>query len=986
MNFVFIENHSVYSLCEGTIFISELASYAEKNNFTYLSICDTNGFYGIMHFIDACKEHNLIPVVCAGIKSKSFNGILVARSMRGYSRICNYITQVHLNPDFNLKEQLAKNSDDYYIITGDRDIIETKNSNVYAEVNALADNHFEDYRYAKKNGIKPVLIYPVYFINGGYDSHKMLRAVYYNKKLSALGKNDVQQPDACFIPEEEIISRFSHMQDAVANSVKIAETSAFEFTAGAPIFPVYSDDSFNILRNMCYENIPARYEKLTPEITTRLEKELGIIKSKGFADYFLVVQDIVKQTIYTCGRGSAAASLVSYLLFITHVDPIKHNLFFERFINEGRKDPPDIDIDFPWDVRDGIIDYIFRRYSPDNVAMVSNHITFSVRSSVREIAKVHGLPEQDINRITKNIGFYYNRNSDDYENYSKNKYSNGGEGGDSDGWMDIYRQAVDISGMVRYMSVHCGGVVITPKPVRYYIPVEEAAKGVNIIQLEKDQAEDFGFVKIDVLGNRSLAVVRDALQLIKEHYGTDIRYENFNPINDKKTINMLAAGESMGVFYVESPAMRQLQKKSGKGDYDHLVMHSSIIRPAANKWINEYLERLRGKPYKGLVPGMEELLKDSYGIMCYQEDITKIAMYIAGFSLSEGEELRKVISKRSKQKRKLQLKEKLYENLKKKGIHLKIIDELWEMIESFSGYSFCKPHSASYALLSFKACYLKAHYPAEFMGAVLKNQGGFYSPLAYISESRRMGLKIAAPDINMSRYEYFGKRDSVFIGFMQIKNLSYKAVQSFIGERERNGLYRNLNDFLRRSEVGQSDAEILVKAGCFSGIEKHNQPQLLFIIRRFFDGSQPAAGKELFHGALYPDIVPPPMRDIPDEQKLMQEMELYDSFISIHPMTFYRQRIKTGVIFAKDLERFKKKRVRIAGIFITSKTVMTKDNDLMKFVSFEDETGIFETVFFPKIYRKFALMLSYQRPYIISGIVDVEFDTIILNVNDIAIA
>jgi len=980
MDFVFLENHSVYSLCEGTIFISELASYARKNNFSYMSICDTNGFYGIMRFIDACRENCLSPVVCARIKSVFFNGILVARNMRGYSRICNFITQIHLNkPDIDFRGQLIKNNEDYYIITADRDILDAKSSNVYAEVNALAENHFEIYRYAKQAGIKPVLIYPVYFVNGGYDLHKMLRAVYHNKKLSALDKDEVQQPAACFVPVDEIISRFSHMEDAVINSVEIAENSRFEFTAGRPIFPMYSDDSFRILRDMCFENIPRRYGKPGPEIIQRLEKELDIIKRKGFADYFLVVQDIVKQTIYTCGRGSAAASLVSYLLFITHVDPIEHNLFFERFINDGREDPPDIDIDFPWDMRDGIIDYIIKKYSPDNVAMVSNHVTFSVRSSVREIAKVHGIPEQDINKITKNIGYYYNRNIDDYQNYSKNE--NTGDAGDC--WRDIYRQAVDISGMVRHMSVHCGGVVITPKPVRYYIPVEEAAKGVNIIQLEKDQAEDFGFVKIDVLGNRSLAVVRDALKLVKEHYGREIRYENFNPLNDKNTIRMLASGGTMGVFYVESPAMRQLQKKSAKGDYDHLVIHSSIIRPAANRWINEYLERLRGKPYNALIPGMEELLKESYGIMCYQEDITKIAMYIADFTLSEGEELRKVISKKSRLKRKLELRDKLYKNLKRKNTDIKIIDELWDMIESFSGYSFCKPHSASYALLSFKSCYLKAHYPAEFMGAVLRNRGGFYSPLAYISEARRMGLKIVSPDINKSKYEYFGRKDSVFIGFMQIKNLSYKAVEAFLYEREKNGLYKNLNDFLGRAGIGRADAEILVKAGCFAGVEKYNQPQLLFIVRKFFGGRTSGTGEELFSGKVYPDIVPPPMRDIPEEQKLMQETEIYDSFISIHPMTFYRKRIRNRVVLARDLERFKKKRVRIAGILITSKTVMTKEDELMKFISFEDESAIFETVFFPKIYKKFALMLSYQRPYILSGTVDVEFDTVILNVNDI---
>ncbi len=982
LDFVFLENHSVYSLCEGTIFISELAAHAKKNGFQYLSICDTNGFYGIVRFVDACRDEGLLPVISSRIKSGSFNGILVARTMRGYAKICNFISQIRLDPEYDLKGAL-KADKDYYVITADRDLIASCGPDIYAEINVLQSNYFDIYRYAKERKVRPVLIYPVYFKdNAGYDLHRLLRAIHANKKLSALCDDDaVQHPDARFIPAEEVPARFAHIADAVANTIAIAESSQFEFRTGSAIFPKYTENAFSVLKEMCYANIEKRYPGSTggdrKRVVARLEKELAVIERKNFADYFLVVQDIVKQTMYTCGRGSAASSIVSYLLFITHVDPIRHNLFFERFINDGRADPPDIDVDFPWDMRDDILAYIFNRYSSDNVAMVSNHITFSVRSSVREVAKVYGTPENDIKKITKNIGYYYNRNIDEFLNYSKNKNT-------TDEWINIYRQAVLINGMVRHMSVHCGGVVITPKPVRYYIPVEEAAKGVNIIQLEKDQAEDFGFVKIDILGNRSLAVVRDALALVKEHYGKEIKYEDFNPIDDKKTISMLAKGDSMGVFYVESPAMRQLQKKSGKGDYEHLVIHSSIIRPAANRWINEYLERLRGKPFKALIHGMEKILEETYGIMCYQEDITKIAMEVADFSLSEGEELRKVVSKKSKQKRKMELRDKMYENLRKKNIDDKTIAELWDMIESFSGYSFCKAHSASYALLSFKSCYLKAHYPAEFMGAVMNNKGGFYTTLAYMSEARRMGLRIISPDINESRYEFFGQGKAVYIGFMQIKSLSRKGIMSIIRERDANGRFRGLFDFLARTDAGLANTEILIKAGCFNKLEKYNQPQMLFVARKFFHGRQRTSSGELFTEAKQEEIIPPPMRNIGYDQKLKQELEIYDSFISIHPMTYYRKSIKEkGIIPAKDIENYTGRRIKIAGILITSKTVMTKDDELMKFISFEDETAIFESVFFPESYKKFALMLSYQRPYILTGTVDSEFDTVIFNAADI---
>ncbi len=977
-NFIFLEIHSIYSLCEGTIFIDEIVSHAKANNFKYLSICDTNGFYGIVNYIERCREEGLVPIISSRIRSPQFNGILLARNMKGYGEICRLISKLHLDRDYDIKNDLKKgNHNDYYIITEDREFIESALPNVYAEINVLKKNYSNIYRHAKKKGTKPVLIYPVYFEKEkDYNYHNLLRAVYHNKKLSALNSEEVQDQHAHLIPAETIVKEYSYMEDALNNTIEIAKSSVFDFQIGKAIFPKYADNGYDILKKMCFDNIKKRYPRPTKEIVDRLNRELDIINRKGYADYFLVVQDIVKQTIYTCGRGSAAASLVSYLLFITHVDPIEHNLFFERFINEARNDPPDIDVDFPWDTRDDILDYIFDKYSKENVAMVSNHVTFSVRSSVREIAKVYGIPENTIKKITKNIGFFYNRNIDDLQYYLKITTRD---------WKKIYDEAVKITGITRYMSVHCGGVVITPEPITSYIPVQEAAKGVNIIQLEKDQAEDFGFVKIDILGNRSLAVVRDILELVKKHYGIEIRYEDLNPLKDKKTIGMLARGDSIGVFYVESPAMRQLQKKSRKGDYEHLVIHSSIIRPAANTWINEYLERLRGKAYKPLFPEMGEILGETYGVMCYQEDITKIAMAVADFDISEGEELRKVVANQRKKKRKLELKEKLYTNLKRKNVDIKIIDELWDMIESFSGYSFCKPHSASYALLSFKSCYLKAHYPAEFIGSVLRNQGGFYTPLAYISEARRMNLKVIPPDINLSRNEYYGYKDRVYIGFMQIKSLSSRIVVELIEERERNGRYKSLGDFMRRTGAGLSDTVILIKAGCFSSIEEHNQPQLLFMVHKFHEKRSKTYETDLFKESKHEvRMIPPPMKDIPFEQKLAQEMEIYGSFISIHPMAHYRKSIREGgIVLAKDLERYREKYVKIAAILITSKTVMTKEDELMKFISFEDETAIFEAVFFPEAYKKFALMLSYQKPYILKGRVDVEFDTIIFNILDL---
>jgi DNA polymerase III alpha subunit len=431
--------------------------------------------------------------------------------------------------------------------------------------------------------------------------------------------------------------------------------------------------------------------------------------------------------------------------------------------------------------------------------------------------------------------------------------------------------------------------------------------------------------------------------------------------------------------------MRQLQKKTRKGDYEHLVIHSSIIRPAANIYIREYIERLRGKPYTPLLPAMGEILEDSYGIMCYQEDITKIALQIADFSLGEADEIRKVILRKDKIRRKLELKDKFYENLQRKNIDPAITSKIWEMIESFSGYSFCKPHSASYALLSFKSCYLKAHYPAEFMGAVLKNQGGYYSPLAYLSEARRMGIQVEKPDINVSRNEYFGYENTISMGFMQIKNLSADIVQKLVAERERRGHYDGLIDFMERTDAGLTDTTILIKTGCFRNVEPYNQPQLLFMANNHWHRKEKQREETLYDVSYYSrKLTPPPMRDITPEQKLWIEQELFGFIASVHPMEHYRKRVQDpAVIRAEELPRNLNRTVKVAGILVTAKTVLTKNDELMQFISFEDETAIFETVFFPRVFKKYALHLSQQKSYILTGRVDSEFEVISLNVHNI---
>src|SRR6185503_3567715 len=458
-------------------------------------------------------------------------------------------------------------------------------------------------------------------------------------------------------------------------------------------------DPYSLLVARCEEGARRRYGAISPAVRQRLDYELAIVRDKGYADYFLVVQEIVKRSPRTCGRGSAAASIISYCLGITHVEPIRHDLYFERFLNRGRVDPPDIDVDFCWDERDDVIDWVFKAFGADKVAMISNHVTFRARAAVREIAKVHGLPDGEIKRVTDRLAHDWSHETAleaaTHHPLFRDDTMEAKRGGllGRPPWPAILQAAATLDGAPRHLSVHCGGVVIAPEGVDASVPVEMATKGVRVIQWEKDQAEDAGLVKIDLLGNRSLSVIRDACAALAAGGGPLIPYGEFDPIDDAATQALLRDVDTMGVFYVESPSMRQLQQKTRRGDFEHLVIHSSIIRPAANDYIREYVRRLRGGAFEPLHPILGEVMRDTDGALA-------------------------------------------------RGIDAGIVEQVWRMILSFSGYSFCKPHSASYALVSFKSAWLKAHHPAEFMAAVLKNEGGYYSPFAYVSECRRMGIEV----------------------------------------------------------------------------------------------------------------------------------------------------------------------------------------------------------------------------------------------------
>ena len=1038
-DFVHLQIRSHYSLMRGAASLEALCAAAAERGMRAIACTDVDGLYGAVRFREIALACRLRPILGAEVTAPETRRLrageratLLVKTPEGYANLCRILTRRHLDPGFSVLGALRGDTAGLVVLSpslaalqaalearAPRDLYLALGSSAAP---SAAEGTFERLRAARRLGIGPVAVNDVHFVDAGdFDLHRLLRAIALNTTLDRVPPEELASPQAWLKPPAEMERAYPHCPEALAATARVAEECALDEPPwGALVFPRFADlsigsapgDSFALLEARCEEGARRRYGAVTSAVRARLDHELAIIHDKGFADYFLVVQEIVRQSPRTCGRGSAAASIVSYVLGITHVEPIRHDLYFERFLNRGRVDPPDIDVDFCWDERDDLLDWVFRTLGEERTAMIANHVTFRARAAVREVAKVYGLPDAEITRVATGLSRYWGAGTA-LEATARSPLFRAAEFDPKQGgllarppWPEILRAATRLDGFPRHLSVHCGGVVIAPDGVSRHVPVERAAKGVRVIQWEKDQAEEAGLVKIDLLGNRSLSVIRDACAAVHGHGGPDLPYGVFDPIDDPRTQELMRDGDTMGVFYVESPAMRQLQQKTRRGDFEHLVIHSSIIRPAANDYIREYVRRLRGGTWPSLHPILDEVMHETYGIMCYQEDVARVAIRMAGFTDAEADGLRKVLSKKWAGKKVEDYRQRFARGAGARGIDPAVVEQVWRMILSFSGYSFCKPHSASYALVSFKSCYLKAHHPAEFMAAVISNGGGYYSTFAYVSECGRMGLEVLLPDINDSDQAYTGRDRRVRVGLMQIKGLRDEAIETIVAERRGGGPFVSFDAFLRRVPIDPSDTRLLIRAGAFDAVglgeggavresTAGGAPDLAIRPRlhwRLAEWEAKTEGRRSAARSLFPpDLGPLPSPRPYDEARLLRdEAETLGFLVSRHPLTLYRghllalRRGGTVPVRAAMLRDHVGKRVTTVGWLITGKIVTTKDDEPMEFVSFEDTTAIYETTFFPRPYERFCGMLTTARPYVLKGRVEEDFGALTLTVEEVA--
>ncbi|MCI0567661.1 MAG: DNA polymerase III subunit alpha [Acidobacteria bacterium] len=1002
--FVHLAVHSHYSLMRGTASPEELGAAAVRLGITTLALTDTDGVYGLVRFWEVMRAAGIRPILGAEVRASDAGAICLVETDAGYANLCRLLSRKHREPEFRLGAEF--NREGLIVLTSSVALLralaaQSGTADLYLALTAghtpaaEPTHSLARLREARALGIPPVAMGDAHFIApGDWEMHRLLRAIALNTTRDRVPSPELAPRGAWLRSPEEMGRLFSFCPEAVENSARLAERCAREEPPwGRLIFPRFQgrdpEAAFELLKQRSEAGVIRRYGAISPQARARLDYELRVIGEKHFADYFLVVEDIVKQSPRTCGRGSAAASLVSYALGITHVDPLQHDLYFDRFLNPGRKDPPDIDVDFCWDERDDILKYVFDTYGEAQAAMIANHVTLRLRAAVREVAKVWGLPAAEIGVVTSRLT-RYGGPDDPEEAVRSDPLFRGLHLAPP--WPEILKWAKRISGCPRNLSVHCGGVVIAPDGIDRHVPVQRSAKGVMVVQWEKDQAEEAGLVKIDLLGNRSLSVIRDALRAVQRNHGLDIRYDTFSPLEDPATLDLMRDGKTMGVFYVESPAMRQLQQKTRHGDFEHLVIHSSMIRPAANEYIREYVRRLRGGAYAALHPILDEVLVETYGIMCYQEDVAKVAMRMAGFSTVDADGLRKVLARKWPGKRMEDYREQFFDGARSRGIGEEVAAKVWDMILSFSGYSFCKPHSASYAMVSFQSCYLKAHYPAEFIAAVISNQGGYYSPFAYVSEARRMGLRVLLPDVNASEKQYTGITRSspsnggcgfLRVGLMQVKGLKEAGIAALLEERRRGGPFRSLENFLARVDADPSDVRLLIRSGCFDSIATgRSRPAMMWRLLAHAEGRATKSRRQLSLFEPERENLPSPP-EVDEEKILRDEADTLDFLVSRHPLTLYRNELaKIHHIPAAELARHVGERVTTVGWLITGKLVETRKGEPMEFLSFEDTTDIYETTFFPRAYDRFCRILTTTKPFVLAGKVEEDYSAITLTVEE----
>jgi len=942
---MYLNCHTYYSLNYGTFSEISLLELAHSHDLDTLALTDINNTSACLNFVRKAKDYKIKPVLGIDFRNGADQQYVgLARNNQGFQQLNEFLS--HFLHDQKPIPSCAPALSEVFIIYPFEKVLQLeKTSFKENEFIGISIEELRKIRFTKyiDEIEKIVLLQPVSLRNKrDYNTHRLLRAIGLNTLLSKLPASEEASIKDMMSPLADLWKAFEGFEFILENTQKLLDQCSIEFEFGNERssqnkqgFLKSPEEDFELLQQLCIKGLPKRYARLTPEIHQRLEKELKVIKEMNFVTYFLINHDIVeyarRNNYPHVGRGSGANSIVAYIIGITDVDPIELDLYFERFINPYRVSPPDFDIDFSTWERDDVTAYIFKKY--DNVALLATYNTFKYKSAIRELGKVFGMPKEEIDKLTQG-------HLSDLDSIASLvlKYA---------GW---------IKDFPNHLSVHSAGVLILEKPIHYYSSTFFPPKGFPTVQFDMIIAEDVGIFKFDILGQRGLAKIKEATQIIRSNQPNapllDIR--DVEAMKKDPNLNrLLREGKATGVYYVESPAMRGLMTKLKTSSYLELVAASSVIRPGVSSsgMKNEFIKRTRDpRERKKANPALWKIMPETYGIMVYQEDVLKVAHLFAGLDLGEADVLRRGMSGKFRSRAEFQaVEDKYFQNCKERGYSENLAREIWEQIRSFAGYAFAKGHSASYAVESYQSLYLKCYFPLEFMVAVLNNGGGFYDTETYVHEARMLGAKIESPCINNSDHPNLIIGKTIFLGLGYLKSLESLVIQRILNERQLHGPYTSFDDFIDRVAISLEQLTILIRieAFRFTGISKK---ELMWQAVFKTKSSKVSTHQD--------QLFKPEHKKFSIPNLPSNEIEnAYDQIELIgFPLSGYFNLMDGDIssrIKAKDFPHLRGQTILIFGGLVHTGLNKTSKGEIMRFSTFFDQQGdFFDCVHFPQAYKK----------------------------------
>lgn len=1039
-NFVHLHLHSEYSLLDGSTRISLLPKRVKELNMDAVALTDHGNMYGAIAFYKACKDEGIKPILgCEvyiskkdlSIKDKSnerYHLILLAENNEGFKNIMKivsigFVDGYYYKPRID-KEVLKKYSKGIIATSAclggevqklilNRDIEAAKKSALeYRKI--FGENNFflelQDHGMPEQARVNRELINlskeleipltvsnDVHYLNkDDAKSHDVLLCIQTGKTVNDENRMKFPSDEFYLKSPDEMAALFPENKDALENTVEIANRCNVDIKfhdLHLPDFSVPSEYTHEeYLKKLAVEGMYNRYENVTDEIKNRFEFEFNTIRDMGYVDYFLIVWDFIRyarkhEIQVGPGRGSAAGSVISFCLGITDVDPLKFDLLFERFLNPERVSMPDIDIDFCYERREEVIEYVNRKYGDSHVAQIATFGTMAARNAIRDVGRALDMSYAKVDYIAKQIPQALNMTIEKALEISESFKSIYEKEDDSKELIDM---AIKLEGLPRHTSTHAAGVVISKDELTEYVPLTRNDK-IIATQFNMIELEELGLLKMDFLGLRTLTVIRDVINLIEENYGKKISFEKFD-YNDPDVLKMFARADTLGVFQFESSGMRAFLKELKPDEFSDLVAANALFRPGPMKQIPKFVGSKHDKSkISYLHPKLEPILKSTYGCIVYQEQVMQIVQQIGGYSLGRADIVRRAISKKKMKVMEEERKNFIYGNVEEEvsgaianGVDEKTANEIYDLIIDFADYAFNKSHSVAYSVVAYRTAWLKYYYPREFMAAQTSTYTNDIKQVSlYIEEIKRLGIEILPPNINYSFKNFTVEDGKIRFGLKAVKNVGNNLIDVIVKARD-NGKFKSLKDFVDRinaidkSALNKRAVESLIRCGAmddFSG----NRAQYLAIYEKVISSSSNTAKNNvagqfsLFESSDVQEDLPS-LKDFSQKDKLDMEKEVVGIYISGHPLDPYRELIEksadtdTNEIFEKYRENMlNNSKVKVGGILKAKKTMITKTNKMMAFAQLEDLFGTIELVIFPNVFSKYRELIEDENVVFVEG-------------------